>query len=80
LLIVFGDLSASGLLAGGGTTVSVWNWGPEVLTAAACDRLRRNLTWEGWHEYLGDEPYRKTCPNLPDGEGVPVVQQFKGRK
>ncbi len=25
----------------------------------------RNLTQEEWRQYLGDEPYRKTCPNLP---------------
>jgi hypothetical protein len=32
----------------------------------ACSRLSRNLTrWE-WRLYLGDEPYRKTCPNLPE--------------
>ena len=24
----------------------------------------RNLTKEEWRQYLGDEPYRATCPNL----------------
>jgi hypothetical protein len=37
----------------------------------ACARLTRNLTPEEWRQYLGDEPYRKTCPNLPPGEGAP---------
>ncbi len=31
----------------------------------ACSRLTRNLTADEWKQYLGDEPYRKTCPNLP---------------
>jgi len=34
----------------------------------ACSRLTRNLTKEEWKQYLPDEVYRKTCPNLPDGE------------
>ena len=32
----------------------------------ACSRLTRNFTLREWRRYLGeDEPYRKTCPNLP---------------
>jgi WD40 repeat protein len=45
-------------------TVRVWLWRPEDLIAEACARLPRNLTpWE-WELYIGDEPYRPTCPNL----------------
>jgi WD40 repeat protein len=40
-------------------------WRPEDLIEQACERLTRNLTPEEWQYYLGDEPYRKTCPNLP---------------
>ncbi len=36
--------------------------------AEACRRLPRNLTREEWPLYLGNEPYRKTCPNLPEPE------------
>jgi len=39
--------------------------GPQALLAATCARLSRNLTAPEWKEYVGDEPYRKTCPNLP---------------
>ena len=28
----------------------------------------RNLTHGEWKEYLGDEPYRRTFANLPEGE------------
>jgi len=38
---------------------------PNDLIAEACSRLTRNLTYEEWQLYLGDEPYDKTCPNLP---------------
>jgi len=37
---------------------------PEDLVDEACARLTRNLTSEEWKLYIGDEPYRKTCPNL----------------
>lgn len=32
----------------------------------ARSRLSRNLTCQEWQEYLGNEPYRKTCPNLTE--------------
>jgi WD40 repeat protein len=51
------------LFSGHGTTASVWLWGPEAMIAKACNRLGRNLNPEEWRQYLGDEPYRKTCPN-----------------
>jgi len=38
---------------------------PDDLIADACSRLKQNLTAQQWKQYLGDEPYRKTCPNLP---------------
>ena len=45
--------------------VRLWHWRTADLVAAACGRLPRNLTREEWREYLGEEPYRATCPNLP---------------
>ena len=45
--------------------VRVWLWRPEDLITEACARLPRNLTLEEWQQYVGDEPYRHTCPNLP---------------
>jgi len=46
-------------------TEQVWLWRSEDLIVEACQRLPRNLTLEEWRMYLGDEPYRPTCPNLP---------------
>ena len=37
-------------------------WRAEDLIAEACARLDRNLTQAEWRQYLGDEPYRETCP------------------
>ncbi len=38
---------------------------PDGLVQEICLRLFRNLTTAEWHQYLGNEPYRPTCPNLP---------------
>ena len=48
--------------------VRLWYWRTADLVAAACRRLPRNLSREEWREYLGDEPYRPTCSNLPAPE------------
>ncbi len=55
---VQGDLCTRGL-------VRVWWWSPEDLATQACENFVRNLTKEEWEQYLGNEPYRATCPNLP---------------
>ena len=39
-------------------------WRPKDLIEEACSRLHRNLTYEEWAFFIGDEPYRKTCSNL----------------
>lgn len=49
----------------GGDVVTVWLWRSEDVIAEAHRRLTRNLTFEEWKRFFGDEPYRKTCPNLP---------------
>ncbi|MBD2183413.1 caspase family protein [Planktothrix sp. FACHB-1355] len=46
-------------------TVHIFLWRPEDLTNEACARLNRNLTQQEWRQFFPDEPYRKTCPNLP---------------
>jgi WD40 repeat protein len=57
------------LVTGGGDRLArIWLLQPEHLIAEACARLTRNLTRQEWQQYLGDEPYRSTCPNLPPGE------------
>jgi hypothetical protein len=44
----------------------LWLWRSEDLIVEAQGRLTRNLTQTEWQQYLGEEPYRKTCPNLPE--------------
>lgn len=43
----------------------LWRLFLEDLVAEACARLDRNLTPHEWRTYMGDEPYRGTCKNLP---------------
>ena len=45
--------------------VQIQPWQASVLVAEACTRLTRNLTWQEWNEQVGNQPYEKTCPNLP---------------
>jgi WD40 repeat protein len=46
-------------------TAQIWQWQPDDIITEVCSRLTRNLTPEEWRQYIGDEPYSKTCPNLP---------------
>ncbi|HEX5692074.1 MAG TPA: hypothetical protein VFX76_18795, partial [Roseiflexaceae bacterium] len=46
-------------------TARVWRLPPDRLTALACATAGRNLSWDEWRLAHGDEPYRKTCPDLP---------------
>jgi len=39
---------------------------PEDPVAAACAKLTRNLTRNEWQEYLGAQPYRRTCPGIKE--------------
>jgi hypothetical protein len=44
---------------------------PDFWIARTCSMANRNLSLDEWHTYIGPGiPYRRTCPNLPDGEGV----------
>jgi WD40 repeat protein len=49
----------------GGSTVRVWPLQQPELITEACARLTRNLTEAKWQQYIGREPYRKTCPHRP---------------
>ncbi len=53
------------LATASGTIVQFWLWKPEDLIADVRSRLNRNLTPDEWKQYIGDEPYRKTFPELP---------------
>jgi hypothetical protein len=55
------------IVASGGLdkTVILWDVSFESWEARACRIANRNLTREEWGQFMGDEPYRKTCPDLP---------------
>jgi WD40 repeat protein len=46
-------------------SVALWDINNDPLEARACRIAYRNLSGEEWGRYLEDEPYHKTCPNLP---------------
>ena len=60
----------------GNTLISIGSYGAieyydlrlPIWQALACQRANRNLTKAEWQQYLPDEPYRRTCPNLPAPE------------
>lgn len=54
------------LTAGGDHTAVLWLWKSEDLRDEGCKRIGRNLTAPEWARYLGDTPYRRSCPNVPD--------------
>jgi WD40 repeat protein len=39
---------------------------PADIVTGACSKLGRNLTRNEWRRYLAGEPYRLTCPALPE--------------
>jgi WD40 repeat protein len=64
------SFSADGkALAIGGTFSDIlWNLDVNAWRSILCERAGRNLTQAEWRQYLGDEPYRKTCEEWPEGE------------
>jgi WD40 repeat protein len=49
-----------------GSAVNMSPWKPEDIISYVCRHLSFNLSREDWQRYLPREPYRKTCPNLPE--------------
>ena len=46
--------------------VLVWNLDEAEWRERACSVANRNLTREEWRYLFGDEPYRRTCSDLPE--------------
>jgi WD40 repeat protein len=46
-------------------TARVWLLELPDLIAAACRRVSRNMTTKEWETYMGQSPYRQTCPAKP---------------
>jgi WD40 repeat protein len=47
-------------------SVEVTEIWPEDPVAKACSQVGRNMTPNEWHQYMGDEPYRRTCPDIAE--------------
>ncbi len=47
-----------------GSTLDRRAWRSADMVRQACSRLTRNLTPTEWAQYLGEEPYRKTCAGI----------------
>jgi WD40 repeat protein len=66
-----GKMLASGAtdLASGDADGSVILWDMEIDSwkERACHIANRNLTQSEWAQYLKDETYHQTCPNVPEG-------------
>jgi len=43
---------------------SRWTLSIGGLVEAGCREARRNLTRDEWREFVGDDPYRATCPGV----------------
>jgi WD40 repeat protein len=59
-----GTRLAAGRAAG---PILLWETRPASWQAAACAMANRNLTPAEWLQFLGQEPYRPLCPDLPPG-------------
>lgn len=46
-------------------SLKLWIAQTQTLAERACREVRRNLTPLEWQQYLGDETYQLTCPDLP---------------
>jgi WD40 repeat protein len=46
-------------------TVRLWDVDLKSWITRACDIANRNLTCAEWAQYVGNEKYQATCPNLP---------------
>jgi hypothetical protein len=55
------------VLANGRLGVVEWDLDPDRMAEAACELAGRNLSRAEWRTYLGDQPYRRTCPQFPAG-------------
>ncbi|MGQ9765717.1 MAG: outer membrane protein assembly factor BamB family protein, partial [Armatimonadota bacterium] len=54
----------------GESYVTIFPTQVDDLIDLVCARLSRNLTYEEWRQYFGEEPYQRTCPNLPE----PIIE------
>ncbi len=66
-------LAAGGHVGENGTGIRIWdlthplnNSNSQQVAAMACSKVRRNMTFDEWNNFVGQElPYETTCPDLP---------------
>jgi WD40 repeat protein len=46
-------------------SITLWDVSPASWRKRACVIANRNLLYAEWKQYLGNEPYRATCPQAP---------------
>jgi WD40 repeat protein len=64
------------LVTGGNDgTAKVWDIKLNSLIKKAENIAGRNLTYPEWQQFFGQEPYRRTFPDLPDGAGVAYARR-----
>jgi WD40 repeat protein len=65
------------LLASGSVdrTIRLWDLDMASGVTRICGILNRNLSRLEWDRYLPGQPYRKTCPELPEPEGWEEISQ-----
>jgi hypothetical protein len=51
--------------AGDDRVITLLNPSTTSLADLVCPRVWRNLTPEEWKKYVGEIPYRRTCPDVP---------------
>ena len=52
-------------------TLRLWDLDPKSWAVRLCRLANRNLSAAEWEQYMGHEmAYRRTCPDLPPGEGI----------
>jgi WD40 repeat protein len=63
--IAFSDGAAQVIAALADGTVQKLAWKAEDMIKKACEQLKQNLSEKEWTQYIGSEPCRPTCDNLP---------------
>jgi tetratricopeptide (TPR) repeat protein len=60
-------------------TVIFWDTNPESWLKQLCVVANRNPSQTEWHQYMGERPHEKTCPDLPEDTlgALQSIQQGK---
>jgi hypothetical protein len=46
-------------------SIRLWDFDPVSLAARTCKMANRTFSQEEWAKFFGQQPYHKTCPDLP---------------